>query len=144
VDVDRVKHLEFIQAVISRMAANSFLLKGWTVTLAAALLAVSAKEAEARFSLVGFFPALGFWWLDAYYLRQERLFRTLFDHVRKATDEALSKDPYSLSTKPFRRVCPGWFKTLWTGTLFLHLLVLFALAVASVWIRLARPAGILE
>jgi hypothetical protein len=34
------KHLELIQAVISRMAGNSFLLKGWSVTLAAALLAL--------------------------------------------------------------------------------------------------------
>ncbi len=29
----KIKHLEFIQAAINRMAGNSFLLKGWTVTL---------------------------------------------------------------------------------------------------------------
>jgi hypothetical protein len=126
------------------MASNSFLLKGWTVTLAAALLAVGAKEAESRFPLVGLFPALGFWWLDAYYLRQERLFRTLYDHVRKASDGVLSDDPYSLSTKPFRKKCQGWFRTLWTKTLLLHLLVLSALTVASIWIRAARPAAIWE
>lgn len=126
------------------MASNSFLLKGWTVTLAAALLAVGAKEAEARFPLVGLLPALGFWWLDAYYLRQERLFRTLYDHARRASDEMLSTDPYSLSTKSYRKKCPGWFRTLWNRTLLLHLLVLFALTIASIWIRAARPAIIFE
>lgn len=28
-----LKYLEFIEAAIARMAANSFLLKGWAVTL---------------------------------------------------------------------------------------------------------------
>ena len=31
VNVDRVKHLELIQAIVTRMAGNSFLIKGWTV-----------------------------------------------------------------------------------------------------------------
>ena len=88
-EVDRATYLELIQGVISRMAGNSFLLKGWSVTLAAALLAVAANEARARFSAVALLPAFAFWGLDAYYLRQERLFRCLFDHVRLASDERL-------------------------------------------------------
>jgi hypothetical protein len=126
------------------MASNSFLLKGWTVTLAAALLAVGAKEAESRFPLIGLFPAIGFWCLDAYYLRQERLFRTLYDHVRKAADDVLGKDPYSLSTKRFQKECQSWFRTLWTRTLLLHIVVLAALVVASIWIRGVRPSAFFE
>jgi hypothetical protein len=38
----KLKHLEFIQAAISRMAANSSLFKGWAVTIAAALSAFAA------------------------------------------------------------------------------------------------------
>ncbi len=34
---DRLKHLEFVQNAITRMNANSFH-KGWTITIAAALL----------------------------------------------------------------------------------------------------------
>ena len=41
---DTIKHLEFIQAVITRMAGNSFVLKGWAITLAAAGFALAAKE----------------------------------------------------------------------------------------------------
>jgi len=32
---NKVKHLEMIQAVIARMATNSFMFKGWAVTLVA-------------------------------------------------------------------------------------------------------------
>ena len=37
----KIKHLEFIQTTINRMAGNSFLLKGWTVTLTGGLLALT-------------------------------------------------------------------------------------------------------
>src|SRR3989344_3113038 len=38
------KHLEFIQTVISRMAGNLFFLRGWTITLIGALLALFSKN----------------------------------------------------------------------------------------------------
>jgi hypothetical protein len=31
----KLKHLEFIQAVISRMSTSSFIFKGWAITIAA-------------------------------------------------------------------------------------------------------------
>jgi hypothetical protein len=48
----RIKHLEFIQATIVRLASNSFLLKGWTVTLVAALFALAAKETQHWFAII--------------------------------------------------------------------------------------------
>ena len=33
----KLKHLEFIQTVITRMATNSFLFEGWAITIAAGL-----------------------------------------------------------------------------------------------------------
>ena len=38
------KHLELIQGVITRLAQNSFLLKGWSVTLVAAILTLASKN----------------------------------------------------------------------------------------------------
>ena len=35
---DKYKHLEMIQNIIQRMATNSFMLKGWAVTLIVAIL----------------------------------------------------------------------------------------------------------
>ena len=78
---DKAIHLGMIQVVITRMGANSFVIKGWNVTLASALLALSVKDGTPRFVLVAFLPAIVFWILDAYYLRQERLFRKLYEEA---------------------------------------------------------------
>jgi hypothetical protein len=88
---DQRKHLEFIQAVITRMAGNSFLIRGWSVTLVSALFALAAKDANRTFVAVSYFPALLFWCLDAYYLSQERKFRDLYDaeRVKSATNYAM-------------------------------------------------------
>lgn len=38
------KHLEFIQTIIGRMAGNLFFLRGWTITMIGALLALFSKN----------------------------------------------------------------------------------------------------
>src|SRR5690242_13198261 len=78
----KLKHLEFIQSIVNRMASNSFLLKGWSVTLVAALFALAAKDSDKKYIVVAYFPVLVFWILDAYFLSQERQFRKLYDAVR--------------------------------------------------------------
>jgi hypothetical protein len=89
---DQRKHLEFIQAVITRLAGNSFLIRGWSITLVSALFALAAKDANRMFVAVSYFPALLFWCLDAYYLGQERKFRGLYDaqRLKSATDYAMA------------------------------------------------------
>ena len=106
---DTAKHLEFIQAVVARMAGNSFLLKGWSVTLVAAVLALAASRSSAGLASVALLPALSFWGLDAYYLRQERLFRRLYDAVR--CGDVAPGDRLSLSTSRYASRVPGWFST---------------------------------
>lgn len=75
-------HLGFIQDTIARMANNSFLLKGWTVSVTAGILAFVATGPNPLFAWIGLFPTTAFWLLDAYYLKQERLYRKLYDDVR--------------------------------------------------------------
>lgn len=77
----KMKHLEMIQGVINRMASNSFLLKGWAVTLVAGIFALSSKDADKLYFLIAYIPILIFWGLDAYYLLQERLYRKLYDKI---------------------------------------------------------------
>ena len=78
----KLEHLKMLQTVIARMAGNSFSVKTWCVTLVSALLGLGAKEDAKNLVFVAFLPVLMFWWLDAYFLHQERLFRELFDQVR--------------------------------------------------------------
>lgn len=83
---DKRKHLELVQGVINRMASNSFMLKGWAVTLVAGIFALAGKGTDKLYFLVAYVPIIIFWGLDAYYLLQERLYRSLYDKVRQ-TDE---------------------------------------------------------
>ncbi len=89
-------HLGMIQGVVNRLAQSSFLLKGWSVVLVSALVALAAGRGQAMLLGVAFLPAVCFWGLDAYYLWQERLFRALYDHVRNLDD--LDCD-YTLDTR---------------------------------------------
>jgi len=93
------KHLEFIQIIITRMAVNSFLLKGWTVTLIAGAFVLSEKDSNNLFIIIAYLPLLIFWFLDGYYLYQERLFRSLYDHVRKLDENGID---FSMNTNPFK------------------------------------------
>ena len=83
---EKIKHLDYIQAVITRMNANSFQLKGWMVTLSSALLALSASTKNYNFVLVAILPVMIFWFMDAYYLTQERKFRGLYNDVAGITE----------------------------------------------------------
>lgn len=82
----KLKHLEFIQNVISRMANNSFTLKSWAVTLVAGIFILSGKDTDELYFLVAYIPVIVFWGLDAYYLLQERLYRSLYNKICQ-TDE---------------------------------------------------------
>lgn len=84
---EKIKHLEFIQNVITRMNTNSFQIKGWCIVIASALLTIFASTKDNYFLIVAVFPTLIFWFLDAYYLNQERKFRGLYNDIAGVTDE---------------------------------------------------------
>lgn len=75
---DQRLHLQFIQNVITRMNANSFQVKTWTVSIIVAL-AVNSKN--YMYILISVVPTILFWTLDSYYLQQERKFRGLYKDV---------------------------------------------------------------
>ena len=70
---EKRQHLEFIQNIIARMNANSFQIKGMTITIVSALMAIYAASENISFIFIGIFPTLLFWFLDSYYLQQERI-----------------------------------------------------------------------
>lgn len=94
---NKIRHLEMIQGVINRMASNSFALKGWAVTLVAGIFVLAGKDTNKMYFLVAYIPVVVFWWLDAYYLLQERLYRSLYEKVRN-TDE--NRIDFSLKATP--------------------------------------------
>ena len=109
-------HLEMIQAVVTRMSVNSFLLKGWSVVLISALFALAAGNSQALFVYLAYFPAVAFWMLDAYFLRQERLFRKLYDRVRHLAETDVD---FSMDTSVVDGEVAAWSAVVFSKTLLL-------------------------
>jgi hypothetical protein len=77
----KLKHLEFIQGAIARMASNSFLFKGWAITIAAGISAFGAASHKRALLAIVLLTTLMFWALDGYYLWLERGFVALHKQV---------------------------------------------------------------
>ena len=105
----KLKHLDFLQLVITRMNVNSFFLKGWSVTLVAALFAFATKEANSKFVVITFVSTLVFWLLDGYYLSQERQYRSLYDEIRKKDENDIDFD---MNARLYNSGRNTWFKSL--------------------------------
>jgi hypothetical protein len=123
----KYKHLDFIQAVINRMAGNSFLLKGWSVTLTVAIFALASSQDSKTFLVfISLLPTVMFWGLDGFFLLQERLFRALYDNVRQLSEEEID---FSMDTSPFRESVASWFEVLRSKTLLAFHLTIIAIIV---------------
>ena len=94
------KHMDYIQSAITRISSNSFYLKGWNITIVAAIVALSIKESDWKIYACALFLTIIFWFLDSYYLKQEKLFRELYKKVSSETnDNAID---FSMDTSPYK------------------------------------------
>ena len=114
----RTKHLELIQAVVSRLAHNSFVYKGWAVTIVSAIFVLATKDPNPLYLLIALVPTLAFWGLDSYYLRQERLFRKLYDRMRVKPLVEWQNDPFSMNTDPCKGEVKTWLQTCRSTTIW--------------------------
>jgi hypothetical protein len=116
---NKVKHLEMIMAVISRMGNNSFLIKGWSIALVSAIFVIAVESQRKVFALWTILPAVLFWLLDAFYMRQERLLRALYDHVRKTDEKEIdfSMDTSQVANGHIRSKGTGYFHAIFSRTL---------------------------
>jgi hypothetical protein len=131
-DANRIAHLQMIEEVIKRMSSNSFLLKGWSLTVVAALggLAIANKRSELVYGPL--FTSLMFWCLDGYYLRLEQLFRRLYDSVRTAPVNTLSDSMFSMQTTKYAGDARGWFHIMFSVQFMLFHGVIIALSVGLI------------
>jgi hypothetical protein len=126
---EKVAHLGFIQGVINRMGNNSFLVKGWTVALVAAIFALASKDSKSSFVYVALLPIIVFWLLDSYYLREEKLFRKLYEGVAAGT---IKSENFTMKTTGFDHEVPALMRTAVTRTVFpFYLLIILILAIVA-------------
>jgi hypothetical protein len=131
---EKTKHLEMIQGVVNRLSTNSFLLKGWSVVLVSALFALSAANRNPAFVFLAYFPIVVFWALDGYFLREERRFRKLYDHVRGLDDSAID---FSMDTTSVAAAAGSWSAATLSKTLlpFHGVLVVAVVIVGAVMLQ---------
>lgn len=72
-------HLQIMQGVIQRMAANSTSSKAWCITIVSAILVLIADKGKPELAWLALLPAFLFLSLDAYYLALERAFRESYN-----------------------------------------------------------------
>ena len=108
-----LKEIDLIQDIIKRMASNSFMIKGWTITLVVATLLLKRSKFQM---FIAFIPLIAFWFLDSYFLWQERLYRKLYDWVidnRLNTKELL----FSMNANRFKGQVQSKVKIMFSETL---------------------------
>jgi hypothetical protein len=124
----RVKHLELLQHVIDRMASNSFLIKGWPLTLLSALLVLGLKDKTEGIIHIVFIPTVMFWILDSYFLKEERLFRKLYDRTRQEahteTDFAMNPALVMADSDTVRHAMFSPLLIIFHGTLIFVLVII--------------------
>jgi hypothetical protein len=133
----RVKHLEMMQAVIGRLGNDSFLVKGWSVTVVGAFLGFAVSANDSALAAASLIPSALFWGLDAHFLRAERLFRALYDQVRNNPGD-VSPFYMAATSKDFvgslaQGSSASWWRTMWRPTLAVFYGALAAAAIV-VWV----------
>lgn len=126
----RIAHLTMLQGVITRMGANSFTLKALSATFGSAAVAITATadNPSLYYAIAAFVPVLIFWLMDAQYLRYERAYRKLYEHVRKGEEI----EAYSLDAAPFMQDIRSVFRVAlsWSVSLFyLAILISFGIVI---------------
>ena len=127
-----VKHLEMIQGIVNRLGNNSFYLKGWSMALIVASVALLTKYG-LEYSYIIFtliIPITVFWVLDGYFLWQERLFRQIYNDIRIQNNTDFAMD----ITKHLNKPKCNWWSATFSLTLNIFYIgeILFVFAVAYV------------
>lgn len=114
------KEIDLIQACIERMSKNSFLLKGWALTIFAGVFAVTKAEVMDNTWLLicaGVVPFVCFWMLDAFFLHTEKKYRALYSWVLANRKEDNKEYQFDLNPNRFSSQVGCYLKTMFSWTI---------------------------
>ena len=106
-----MKEIDLVQNCISRMAQYSFIVKGWTISMVAALLALTPQKTNIKLLCIVCFVLTGcFWYLDATFLKTEKLYRRKYKWIitnRGSTSEfSFDLDPNAIPLLEYKSYRP--------------------------------------
>lgn len=93
----KMQHREFVQNAITRMNTNSFQIKGLAITIVSAFLAIYAAEKKPLFIIIPVPFIIVFWFLDTYYLQQERKFRGIYNDICGLNQNPITTKIYQIN-----------------------------------------------
>ena len=108
----RIKHLEMVQTVISRLAGQGATIKNYCITMSTTVCGFSITLHRPLVALLALLPLLVFAFLDGQYLRTERRYRLLYDQVRTGDWGAMPN--FELKTRAAPRVSYGKVLFSWS------------------------------
>ena len=125
----KLKHLEMIQNAINRLANNSFSLKLKSFIFVAIIFGFTIKNFDMGIWLL-LIPTFAFWGLDGFYLRQEKLFRALYDKVRQKSDKDID---FSMDVLAVKSKVKSWGRVCFSRTIFwFHFPILLVIVIKGV------------
>lgn len=79
-----IKEIDLIQSCINRMAQNSFVIKGWLISLLSVTLVLLPETFNIKiFCIIALTISVCFWYLDGFFLKTERQYRRKYNWVIK-------------------------------------------------------------
>jgi hypothetical protein len=121
---DRRKHLDYIQATITRMSAAATTTKSWLMPVVTATYGYALTQEDGSVAALGLAAVALFAYLDANYLRQEKRFRRLYKAVAEGENKiaafSLNPDDVTLETsghsaEDWADGIPRWFNRFVPG-----------------------------
>lgn len=127
----RVKHLEMLQSLITRMASYGASFKSYCITVATTVIGFGFTLHRPLVSALAILPILAFAFVDAQYLRVERRFRGVYNLVRAENWELVPNFEINLETAPAE---PYWNTAIsWSILGFYAPLAIVALLISVVF-----------
>lgn len=126
------KEIDLIQSCINRMAQNSFILKAWTISILAVVLAIMKDfQYPIYLSLIMLIPIISFWYLDAYFLQTEKMYREMYKWVLQKRSQDDFSYLYDLDPNRFKKYTDPKGRIMLSSTLrvFYGIPLIIALAI---------------
>ena len=134
-----------LQKIIKRMARNSFQIKAWAATIFIATIALTYSVINIIIFIVLIFVIVMFWGLDSYYLRQERLYRALYNEKVSEFNKNADKitHPYSMNVNHYKDDEASTFRIMFSVSelpyyiaFLITIIILLILNLSVIWLTL--------
>ncbi|RZQ67835.1 hypothetical protein EW639_04240 [Porphyromonas gingivalis] len=134
------QHLDHVQGVITRMAGNSFQIKGFCMAMATILGALYAANFRCESMIVLALISAACALVDAFYLQLERKYRELYKRsVAKMEEDRPHKEIYDMDV---RKIKMNYWRCLFSKSLWMPYGIILALLLIWLFLSCLHPCGL--